>query len=395
MSYSEKIRVAFLVPFAGMSGAAEFDVDLIAPPAQPLIQVARKLGWTTCVKIFPNFVSTSIEIADTRILNPLAVAYDLFVVIRVALWLSQYVRQHQIQILYTGAITPHLVGILSGLMQPRLQLIVHLQTIISPRLAGGLGRAFFSRVVRRAARVVAVSKAVAETLPPSDRVVLVYNGADIAAYEAIETSTLRQELNIPANQPLIGVIGRLTPWKGHRVFLDAAAKLVQKGLPGHFIVVGDDVDPISGRSQYRPLLEDYAKTLGIQDRVTFTGFRKDIPNVMRGLDILVIPSLRPDPSPLVTVEGLASGIPVVGSNSGGIAEVILDGKTGRLFPPGDSLALATILDDLISQPALRVEYGKAGLKRAKTDFAVERYTSALIDMFRQVSGDSARAGKSQ
>jgi glycosyltransferase involved in cell wall biosynthesis len=281
----------------------------------------------------------------------------------------------------------HLVGIFSTVIQPKLRLIVHMQTIISPRLAGGLGHRFFNAIIGRATRVVAVSKAVLEALPDSNRVVLVYNGADVAAFESIQHSSIREELGIAPNQPLVGVVGRLTPWKGHRVFLDAVHKLVQAGTPGHFIVVGDDIDPVTGESQYRPALEEYARSLNIQDRVIFTGFRKDIPNVMCGLDVLVIPSLRPDPSPLVAVEGMASGLPVVGSNSGGVAEVILDGQTGRLFPPGDSATLAAILQELIAHPALRARYGEAARQRVKDNFSLPRYTNALIDILRQISVD--------
>jgi len=396
MIVANRTPVLFFVPHSGKSGAEsnienlllalpkeEFDIHLVAPAAQPLLKTVQAAGGTPYARVFPRFASTSFETARIRFFNPFATVYNLILVLRLSFWLTSYARQHHIRIIYTGAMMAHLIGLLARTWNPEVRLIIHMQNIISPHLLRGAGRAVFNRFVRRATCIVAISQAVADSLPDSDKVLLVRNGVESSLYENAQASTLRTEFDIPTETVLIGVVGRLTPWKGQQLFLDAAARLIERNTKIHFVIVGDDLDPVTGASHYRQFLEDHAGTLKIEKHVLFTGFRQNIPNIMLGLDILVVPSIRPDPFALVTAEGMAARLPVVGSRAGGIAEIILDGVTGRLFPPGNAEALAACLQELIDDPALRTQYGNAGRQRVQEYFTLERYTHEFTMIFRR------------
>lgn len=398
MTFAEPIRVAMVVPHSGMSGAESnieqllrrmphdrFELHVIAPAGQPLLRIAEEHGFISHEFKFPQFYSTSFESRGFRIFNPLATVADLLLVLQLSVRLARLIGQKQIKILYTGSMMAHLIGPLSRLWRPKTCVVIHMQDIIAPRMARGMGRLFFGLVARFADRVIVISKAVQKSLNFSRNVVMIYNGTDPDTFRCIKTSTLRAELSVPLEMPLIGVVGRLTPWKGHKTFLEAASILDHAGVESHFVVVGDDIDPVSGSSHYRAELEAYTDSLGLNGKVTFTGYRGDMPNVMRGLDILVVPSLRPEPFGLAGLEGMASEKPVIGSCTGGIAEVIVDNVTGRLFDPGNADQLAACIRQLIEAPALRAEYGQAGAKRVEQHFTLDSYVSAVADVFRQVS----------
>jgi glycosyltransferase involved in cell wall biosynthesis len=128
---------------------------------------------------------------------------------------------------------------------------------------------------------------------------------------------------------------------------------------------------IAGRGPEQEHLTKLAKTLGISDAVKLLGFRDDIPNVVNVFDIVAQPSIE-EAFGLSMVEAMALGKPIVGSNVGGIPEVVDDGVTGILVPPGDCNALSKAIVDLLNDPARRNQFGDAGKLRAETLFTIER-----------------------
>jgi glycosyltransferase involved in cell wall biosynthesis len=159
----------------------------------------------------------------------------------------------------------------------------------------------------------------------------------------------------------IGMVGRLTPWKGQDVFLHAFAT-VAADVPGlEARIIGA---ALFGEDDYAAGLRYLVKDLGIDDRVIFTGFVPEVGRELSGLDILVHASVVPEPFGQVVIEGMAAGVPVVASNAGGPAETITDGDNGLLVPPGDVAALAAALRRLIADAGLRARLSAAGPARA-------------------------------
>jgi glycosyltransferase involved in cell wall biosynthesis len=153
----------------------------------------------------------------------------------------------------------------------------------------------------------------------------------------------------------VGIVGRLSPWKGQDVFLRAFAAAFPDG-PERAVVVGA---PLFGEDSFATRLHRLAGELGVADRVEFRGFREDVAGELSRLDVLVHASTLPEPFGQVVVEGMAAGLPVVAAAAGGPLEIVTDGVDGVLVPPGDPAALAARLRALAGDPRGRAAMGES------------------------------------
>lgn len=158
--------------------------------------------------------------------------------------------------------------------------------------------------------------------------------------------TFRRAWKVPVGTPMIGSVGRLTPIKNHRLFLDAAL-IIRKQLPNvRFMIVGD--------GETRADTEAYVDHIGLRDCVIFTEWQKDMLPVYSDLDALVISSTN-EGTPVTLIEALAAGCPVVSTSVGGVPDLLNGGKLGKLVPPDDAEALAqATLDTLATPPNMQV-----------------------------------------
>lgn len=162
---------------------------------------------------------------------------------------------------------------------------------------------------------------------------------------------------------VVGIVGRLAPWKGQDVFLRAFARAFPEGRQRAVIVGG----ALFGEAEiaYGEGLRGLAEDLGIASRVEFRGHREDVAEELRSLDILVHASTTAEPFGQVVIEGMSAQLPVVATRGGGPAEIITDGVDGILYPPGDITALAHVLTRLQADPELRATLGRAGAQQAQ------------------------------
>jgi glycosyltransferase involved in cell wall biosynthesis len=177
----------------------------------------------------------------------------------------------------------------------------------------------------------------------------------------------------------VGIIGRLDPWKGQHIFLDAFAKAFP-GDEAQAAIVGAK---LFGDDRYELELERQAVALGLEGRVAFRGFRDDIQDELRNLDVLVHASTLPEPFGQVVVEGMAAGLAVIAADAGGPAEVVTDGVDGLLCPPGDVDALAAALRRLAADPAFRHQLGSAARLRAH-DFTPARIAPKVMAVYQGI-----------
>lgn len=172
-------------------------------------------------------------------------------------------------------------------------------------------------------------------------------------------------------------IGRIVPWKGLETLIDAVSVLIRRDLAVHVSVAGD---AIHGQQSYFERIRRKVADAGLP--IDFLGYVSDVGSLLEGGDVLVHSSVKPEPFGQVIVQGLASGVPVVASNSGGPAEIIRDGQDGLLFRPGDSLDLARQLERIARDSALYRRLSAAGIIRS-VDFhdeaAVRRLDDAVVD----------------
>jgi len=232
--------------------------------------------------------------------------------------------------------------------------------------AEGAGRRsrLFSLVDRYTCdRVVAVSQAVREDLirqgVDDRKIALIYNGIDLSKFQPALTGAL------PAGQaPVIGLVGRLEPEKGHRCFLKAAQILLQQHGDCRFQIVGE--------GSLQQDLRDYASQLGIAGQVEFLGLRDDIPDLLTRMSVVTQPSLS-EAFSLSLVEAMSMGKPCVASNIGGIREILIDRQNGLLVEPGQPGVLAAGIAWLLEHPG---EAGRMGEEAART--AAERFDARVM-----------------
>jgi glycosyltransferase involved in cell wall biosynthesis len=180
----------------------------------------------------------------------------------------------------------------------------------------------------------------------------------------------------------IGMVGRLAPWKGQHVFLDAFAQAFRDGSE-RLVIAGA---PLFGEDAYEAQLRRRVKALGLERRVDFTGFSEDVWSVLRDLDVLVHASVTPEPFGQVIVEGMAAGLPVVATGAGGPAEIVRDGVDGLLYPPGDSAALAARLRTLAADAGLRARLGAAARETARS-FTPDAAADGVMKVYDRVLGE--------
>src|SRR5438067_853299 len=200
-------------------------------------------------------------------------------------------------------------------------------------------------VYRLADRVITSGEAVAAIVRsagvPADRVVAIGPGLDTTRFHPnVSGAGVRAELGLRG--PAVGLVANIRGSKGHAYFLEAARVVLAERPDARFLIVGDGIgfDDVQRR----------VKEMGLEPRVVMTGFRRDVPEIMAALDVLVLPSLKSEAMSQVIPQALAVGTPVVGTTVGGSPELVRDGETGRLVPPADAPALAAAILDVLRDP---------------------------------------------
>jgi len=207
------------------------------------------------------------------------------------------------------------------------------------------------------------------------KILTIHNGLDYSEY-AIDQSSIRQELNIQPQHILIGMVGRVNAWKGQKYFLELATQLTKQFNNIKFVMAGD---AYPGYEYLQDELKEIIIKRGLQNTVLDLGFRKDIPNILKGLDIFILPSILPDPLPTVVLEAMASNKPVVATAHGGALEMVDNMNTGILIPWNDAETAVKSFSQLISDGQLRKKMGDNGHKRVNQFFSKEQYEKCIIN----------------
>jgi glycosyltransferase involved in cell wall biosynthesis len=175
---------------------------------------------------------------------------------------------------------------------------------------------------------------------PAEKVALIYQGTDIERFRHSDRAWRQARNRYPLPRgasPILGSIGSFEPRKGHPVLFEALKEVVATSLPeAHLMMVGDGPD--------ETMLRERVKTLGLERTVSFFPFTDEPNCVFERLDMTVLPSLEKEGLPNVLLESMSMGVPVVSSNIGGVAEIVIDGETGYLVEPGNESALADAIE---------------------------------------------------
>jgi glycosyltransferase involved in cell wall biosynthesis len=285
----------------------------------------------------------------------------------VAAWVVR-LRTHRIELLY---IADHVTWRSSALAAARMSGVPTVVHVRSPLAVEPIDPELTKATViigNSAASVRAIESA---RPPGSTRVV--YNFVDFQKFAA--GKDVREAL-FRTHPLIVGFVGVFRPEKGIEYFLEMAAMLRKTRPEVRFLAVGGES---SGQDVgWFPRMKAYAEGLGLSDSIVFTGARGDVPDLMKSIDVLVVPSLN-EGFGRVILEANAAGVPVVGANAAGIPEVIEDGVTGILVPPRDSAALHDAVLRVIDDPVWRHRFPATAPGWARTRFDPDVQMARLSD----------------
>lgn len=219
---------------------------------------------------------------------------------------------------------------------------------------------------------------------PAGRVTTLHPPVDLGRFDpSIDASRQRAELGLGEQDLCFGIPGTLLKWKGHDVFL-RAARLVMESVPeARALIIGEAPD---GSTAYREELLRLARELGIAERTVFTGFRRDVPEMLQLLDVVVHASVSPEPFGRVIAEGMAMGKPVVAAGAGGPLEIIEHGRTGLLVPPDNAAALAGAIVTLLRDRVLARRLGQSARVAAEARFSPEAHARCVEGIYERTLG---------
>jgi glycosyltransferase involved in cell wall biosynthesis/O-antigen ligase len=285
--------------------------------------------------------------------------------------LARLLVEERIALVHANTVTVFPAAIAARLTGRRL--VWHVHELVTPRP----GRALLNALVHRLAhRVVVVSEAARAALGRSSRAEVIPNG--------IET---RERLGPPAAPPLVAYVGRLSARKGPLVLVRAIARVAERHPAARFVFAGDE---FAGATAVQEELLEEARRLSVASRVELRPFAEDVTALLADATVVVTPSILPESFGLVLLEAMASGRPVIASDHGGPREIVVDGETGFLVPPGDEAALAAALDRLLSDPGLAMRLGEAARARARERFAIEHTVARFEALYDELASPRRR-----
>jgi glycosyltransferase involved in cell wall biosynthesis len=298
-----------------------------------------------------------------------------FVIFRIA----ALVRSRQCKIIHASGFKSTLVARIVGRLTGA-RVIIHLHDLFYPGAIMRCLHWLFARpgdtglCVAAAARQAAIS---GYHIDPQ-RVVIAHTGIELKPLQMVADTArarIRRELSIADAAPVLGLIGRFYPVKGHRGMVQIMA-LIARARPDAVLV-------FAGDGPERPACEQLCTELDLKANVRFAGQRQDIPELLSALDVVVVPS-QLEGLGLAGIEALAAGRPIVSYDVGGMREIVSDGVDGRIVEPADQRAFAQAVLDLLSDPGRLKAFGANALKNS-LQFGVEQHVQKLLQCYRDVA----------
>lgn len=357
------------------------------------VQVATLLG---ALKDFPGLELSALLLNQGRLADELAaqgIAVTIFDESRLGFFqllraVANYLNHAQPHILHSHRYKEHILGALAAKLShgPLLIQTYHGLEENLPGWAGHKMRVFdtINKVVGRimATGIVGVSSEITDILRqryPSADVRCIKNGIDLNRVTPTDSrSSMREKLGIPIGAFVVGVVGRLMPIKGIHYLIEAMVRLREHhGLEeNRLVIVGD--------GPLRVELERAVQDGGLTSNVMFLGVRSDVYDVMAAFDVLALPSLH-EGIPMVLLEAMAIGIPIVASNVGGIPEILKDETEAFLVPSGDVVVLASRLNEYAESSDLRDRLSRAAKARVQIEFSIQKSAMNMHEMYQTIA----------
>jgi glycosyltransferase involved in cell wall biosynthesis len=317
-------------------------------------------------------------------LHPLHTPRALAEMVLAATQLRRAARRAQAEVVHANSIR---AGIILGLARvPRVARIVHVRDCLPP---GRLTTATMRLISTTATTVVANSQYTARSVQaaaPRASIEVVHNPVDLERWNPalIDRAGARARLGAASERVLLGVVAQLSPWKGQDTAIEALKILREQGVDAHLLVIGSARFVASAtrfdNESYLARLHALVSASGLEDRVSWLGEREDVPELVRAMDVLLLPSWE-EPFGRALIEAMALGVPVIATNVGGPPEIVRDGQEGYLLPPRDPRSWAGSIRRLVESPELALEMGRAGRRRVEQAFSLSDHVTAMLDVY--------------
>ena len=350
----------------------EFEAHVILPNDGVLVEALRQVGAQVSVLDYP--------ILRRKYFNPKGIAdyirsYNFY-----AKQIALYAREHNIDMVHNNT-----AAVLEGIYLKRklkLPLIWHVhEIIVKPKAISD----FINMLMGRYAdKIVTVSQAVANHIKQSpfikdSQVEVIYNGVDNAVYYPMDASSIREKFDIAQDALVIGMIGRVNAIKGQNDFIEAVEPLLEKNEQAVAFLAGG-VFP--GEEWRLEELDKRIASSSVVSQIHRIDYYDKTSELYNMFDIFVLPSIKPDSLPTVVLEAMACSKPVVGYNNGGIAEMVVDDKSGYLVKPNRPQELSNAISLLLDSSEKREKFGRVGYQRQKELFSLESYIKNFSELYK-------------
>jgi glycosyltransferase involved in cell wall biosynthesis len=370
------MRVLHLIE--GSGGGADTHVLTMAR------ELARRQIEIVIVFVTPGH---SVTLAKRQGLNFVLIPCRFFPDWHLVWKLSRLIKEKKVNIIHTHTIRGNFYGRISALLSmqhPICVATVHSFLIdeLGGRLKIGLtDRLLYIREISTWPLVdhfIAVSKPLASKLIedgiPRSKIEVISHGTPVpeVSNAPLTDNGIRLEFSIGGEETVVGIIGRLVPVKNHALFLTAAQEVLESASKVRFLVIGDGA--------LRAHLEELTRNLGISDSVVFAGWRNDMAECLRAIDMLVLCSTT-ETQGLVILEAMSFCKPVIATDINEVGETVIDGETGLLVPPYDPHALAKAILKLVNNKTLAKTFGKRGRQLVEERYPLERMVSKTAALY--------------
>lgn len=413
------MRILFLNPLSELGGAerclldlmasmlearADLNLDLVVSGPGPLVEESAKIGVRVHVVPMPDAVATLGDSAfvGTAVVKRLRLARDVgragVGILEYSRQLRRLVRELKPDVIHSNGIKSHLLAVMASRSVP---VVWHIRDLIGLRPV--VARAL-QLVSSQASAAIAISELVkqdARTVLDKLPIDVVYDAIDTDAFSPGPGSgawldTLAGFESSPSATLRVGLIATYARWKGQDVFIEAMRAIPEAscGRAVRFFIVGGPIYETRGSQFTVAELRALAERAGVAHRIGFVPFQRDIVQVFRSLDVVVHASTKAEPFGRTIAEAMACGRAIILSRVSGAAELVSDSET-RMIEPGNSVALAKEIADVLANDALRLRLGAEGRELAERVYSRERLGPEVLAVVNSVCGQDGRGSRTR
>ncbi len=392
------MRVLYVNHTAEVSGAERSLLSLLAAlpdTVQPRVGAPRG-RLSAAVEELDIPTATITGTAGSLRLHPLHTPRALAELSAASWQVRRVARRHRVEVVHANSIRAGIVLALARLAPAAT--VVHVRDCLP---AGPVATATMRLIAATATTVVANSRYTARSvraLAPGARLEVVHNPVDLERWdpERIDRAWARARLGRAGERDLLlGVVAQLSPWKGQDTAIEALKLLCEEGIDAHLLLIGSakflDRATRFDNQGYVARLRRLVAGAGLADRVSWLGEREDVPELVRALDVLLLPSWE-EPFGRALIEAMALGVPVVATSVGGPPEILEDGREGFLVEPRRPRAWAEAIRRLAEDPRRTEEMGREGRRRVAEAFTVDRHVGAVLEAYERALARTRSSG---